>query len=194
MNSHPPLWAQSLLEDLVAPRFRDGIVGDFLEEYREVQVPQRGQDGADAWYVRQVLLFLWRAARWWGLALGGTIVVRGAFDIYLPTDDYYMRSVWTTYGALAIYAACGIRAGWYYRRVLSGTIIGVTAAGIASIVGFAPALLFMAGLGDEENTYTGLSQALDVPVPLLLVLGAVLGAVGAAIGSATASGNSPRRA
>jgi len=184
MSEHPPSWAQSLLGLIVAPRYRDGIVGDLLEDYREVQVPQRGQDGADAWYVRQVLLFLWRAARWWGLALGGVIAVRGTFDIYLPADDYYMRSVWTTYGAISIYAACGFRAGWYYGRVLSGTVIGITAAGIASAIGFLPALLFLGGLGDEENTYTGLSEALDVPVAILLVLGAVLGSIGAAIGFA----------
>jgi hypothetical protein len=194
MSAQPPSWAQSLLALIVAPRNRDGIVGDLLEEYREVQVPQRGQDGADAWYVRQVLLFLWRAARWWGFASGCVIVVRGTFDIYLPTDDYYIRSVWTTYGAISIYVACGFGAGWYYRRVLSGTVIGITAAGIASVIGFLPALLFLGGLGDEENAYTGLSQALDVPVPILLVLGAVLGGVGAAIGAATAYGNSPRRA
>ena len=180
----PPSWAQSLVGLSVAPRNRDGIVGDLLEEYREVQVPQRGQAGADVWYIRQALLFQWRAARWWGLALGGVLVIRGAFDIYLPTDDYYARSVWTTSAAISIYVACGLRAGWYYGRVLSGTVIGFTAAGIASVIGFLPALLFLGGLRDEENTYTGLSQALDVPVPLLLVLGAVLGSFGAAIGGA----------
>lgn len=168
MNIHPPSWAESLLASIVAPGSRDGILGDLLEEYREVQVPQRGQDAAGAWYIRQVLLFLWRAARWWGLALGGVIVGRGMFDIYLPTDDYYMRSVWTTYGVFSVYFASGMRAGWSYGRVLSGTVTGIAAGGIASVIGFAPALLLLVGLGDEENTYRGLSQALDVPVPLLL--------------------------
>jgi hypothetical protein len=194
MSEHPPSWAQSLHELFVTPRNRDGIVGDLLEEYREVQVPQRGEDRADAWYIRQVLLSLWRAARWWGLALGATFVVRGAFDIYLPTTDYYARSVWSTWGGIFIYAACGFRAGWYYRRVLSGAVIGITAGCIASVIAFVPALLLLVDLGDEENVSTGLSEALDVPVPILLVFGAVLGTLGAAIGSSAGTFRRPRRA
>lgn len=183
MSTHPPSWAQSLLASIVAPRNRDGIVGDLLEEYREVQLPQRGPHGANAWYIRQVLLFLWRAARWWGFALGGAIVARSTIDMYVPTDDYYVRSVWTTYGAISIYAGCGVCAGWYYGRVLSGTVIGISAGGIASVLGFLPPLLVLGGLGGQEGR-AGLPEALDVPVPILLVLGALLGTIGAAIGRA----------
>ena len=190
MIAHPPSWAQSLLGLLVTPRNRDGIVGDLLEEYREVQVPHRGRLGAEAWYVRQVLPFLWRAARWWGLALGGLIALRGALDIYLPTSDYYMRAVWSTWGVISICEACGLWAGRHYGRILSGALIGVTAAGLASVIGFLPALLLLIGLGDEENTYTGLSEALDVPVALLFVFGAVIGSIGAASGRRAAKGGS----
>jgi hypothetical protein len=169
---------------LVTPlRHRDGIAGDFLEEYRDVQVRRRGEAGADAWYVRQVLMFLWRAARWWGLALGALLVVRDAIDIYMPTRDYYVRSAWTTYTAMSIYAVCGARAGWYYGRVLSGTLIGITTGVIASIIGVIAPLLFMSALVVRHtHGYDGLWEALDVPVPVILAFGAVLGGLGAAIG------------
>jgi hypothetical protein len=180
MTSHPPSWAQLLLASIVPARHRDGVAGDLLEEYNEVQLPRRGQGAADAWYVGQVLLFLWRAARWWGLALGALIVLRDALDVYVPTDDYYVRSAWTTYSAVTIYTACGLRAGWRYGRVVSGTVIGIVAAVIASLIGLLSPLLFLNALSPRG----GLWELLDVPVPILLVFGAVLGTVGAAIGRA----------
>ncbi|HEX9368790.1 MAG TPA: permease prefix domain 2-containing transporter [Vicinamibacterales bacterium] len=180
MTSHPPSWAQSLLAVIVPARNRDGITGDLLEEYHEVQLPRRGERAADVWYLRQVLLFLWRAARWWGLALGALIVVRDAMDVYVPTSDYYIRSAWTTYTSAAIYAGCGLRAGWSYGRTLSGTAIGIAAAVIASIVGLLSPLLFLTAISARAELW----EVLDVPAPILLVFGAVLGTLGAAIGSA----------
>ena len=180
MTSHPPSWAQSLLASIVPARHRDGIAGDLLEEYHEVQLPRRGPAAADGWYVRQVLLFLWRAARWWGLALGALIVMRDALDVYVPTNDYYARSAWTTYSALTIYAACGLRAGWSYGRILSGTVMGIAAAMIASLAGLLSPLLFLNAISARGELW----EILDVPVPFLLVFGAVLGSVGAAIGRA----------
>jgi hypothetical protein len=179
----PPAWAQALLALVTPLRHRDGIAGDFLEEYHDVQIPRRGEAGADAWYLRQVLMFLWRAARWWGLALGAILVIRDAIDIYVPTHDYYVRSAWTTYTAMSIYAVCGARAGWCYGRVLSGTLIGITTGVIASIIGVVAPLLFMGVLVVRHtNAYDGLWEALDVPVPVILAFGAVLGSLGAAIG------------
>ncbi len=179
----PPAWAQALLMLVTPLRHRDGIAGDFLEEYHDVQVPRRDEAGADTWYVRQVLMFLWRAARWWGLALGALLVIRDAIDIYVPTHDYYVRSAWTTYTSMSIYAVGGARAGWYYGRILSGTLIGITTAVIASIIGVVAPLLFMGVLAVRHaDGYDGLWEALDVPVPILLAVGAVLGSLGAAIG------------
>jgi hypothetical protein len=188
MNAHPPFWAQSLLGLIVAPRHRDGIIGDLLEEYREVQVPRRGRRGADAWYTRQVLRFLWRATRWWGLALGGLILVRDTIDVYLPTQDYYLRSVWTTYSAVALYAACGLRSGWYYGRMLSGTVVGIAAAVIASVIGLVSPMLFLNVILERSELW----EVLDTPVPILLLFGAVLGTLGAAIGSSAGDLRRPR--
>jgi hypothetical protein len=192
MSSHPPSWAQSLLA-LVAPaRHRDGIAGDLLEEYHEAQLPQRGERAADAWYVGQVLIWVWRAARWWGLALGATILVRDAIDIYVPTHDYYLRSAVTTYLAVSIYAACGIRAGWYFGRVPSGAVVGIAAGVIASVIGLVSPFLFLGVEWAGQTTSPDVWEALDVPVPILLVFGIVLGSVGAAIGKGAGSLNRPR--
>jgi len=177
MTPHPPLWAQSLAGFVTPARHRDGILGDLLEEYHEVQHPRRGEAGADAWYVRQVLLFLWRAARWWGLGLGALIVARDAIDVYAPTNDYHLRSAWTTYSAVALYSACGVRAGWYYRRVLSGTVVGITSAIIASAVSLLVPLLFLHAIAGRPE----LSEILDVPVPFLVLFGAIFSSLGAGI-------------
>lgn len=194
MNTHPPAWAQSLLSLLVSSRHRDGILGDLLEEYRESQVPARDVPAADRWYVRQVVGFLWRAACWWGLALGAMMVVRAVFDILVPTQDYYTRSAWTTYSAVAVFVACGLRSGWYYGRVLSGTIVAIAAASIASAIALASPLLFLGWLRVSQQIVPfGTWEALDVPVPILLIFGAVLGSLGAALGS-VAGRRGPRRA
>jgi len=55
---YPPAWAEAVLRVLVAPRNRDTITGDLLEEYREVIVPARSRFGARTWYVRQVVGFV----------------------------------------------------------------------------------------------------------------------------------------
>ncbi|HEU4693710.1 MAG TPA: hypothetical protein VFS23_35345 [Vicinamibacterales bacterium] len=55
---HPPVWAEAILRALLAPRNRDTISGDLLEEYCEVALPQRGELGATLWYMRQVVSFI----------------------------------------------------------------------------------------------------------------------------------------
>jgi hypothetical protein len=54
----PPAWAESLLRALLAPRNRDTVSGDLLEEYREVVLPARGHLRAGLWYLRQVSSFV----------------------------------------------------------------------------------------------------------------------------------------
>lgn len=55
---NPPRWAEILLRGLLAPRDREAVAGDLLEEYREVVVPSRGRIGARLWYLHQVLSLL----------------------------------------------------------------------------------------------------------------------------------------
>jgi hypothetical protein len=55
---HPPAWAESVLRVLLAPRNRETVTGDLLEEYCEVVQPARGDVRAKLWYVRQVASFI----------------------------------------------------------------------------------------------------------------------------------------
>src|SRR5258708_29971166 len=89
---------------LVTPlRHRKGIAGDFLEEYRDVGVPRRGDAGADAWYVRQVLMFLWRAAPGGGPALRAPPFIPRPPRIYTPPPPYYFRPPRATHPAMSLF-------------------------------------------------------------------------------------------
>jgi len=54
-EAHPPRWAERCLRALLRPSDRDCILGDLLEEYRQVVLPTRGPLGARCWYLRQAL-------------------------------------------------------------------------------------------------------------------------------------------
>ena len=54
----PPGWLERLLMLCLAPRDRETISGDLLEEYREEQVPRMGSLRANIWYLRQSVSFL----------------------------------------------------------------------------------------------------------------------------------------
>lgn len=180
MSADPPLFASELLALVVPSRHRDGITGDLLEEYREVRLPERGEANADAWYVRQLVACSWGAARWWALGLGAISGARGVIDILVPTQDYYLRALWTTWLSISVLTCCGVYAGWYYGHVRSGTVIGIAVGLIGSLVGLLPPLVFL-GFGFGPGA-SGLWEALDVPVPIIVGFGAVVGSLGAAVG------------
>jgi hypothetical protein len=180
MSADPPVLASDLLALVVPSRHRDGITGDLLEEYREVRLPEGDEASANAWYVRQLVACFWRAVRWWAVALGAIGGVRGVIDILVPTQDYYLRALWTTWLSISVLASCGVYAGWYYGHVRSGTILGVATGLMGSLAGLLPPLVFL-GFGFGPGS-SGLWEALDVPVPIIVGFGAVLGSLGAAVG------------
>jgi len=57
-SGDPPSWAEAILRGLLAPRNRETVSGDLLEEYREVVLPACGVVRARVWYLRQVLSFM----------------------------------------------------------------------------------------------------------------------------------------
>ena len=49
----PPRWMEAMVRWFLAPRDRETITGDLLEEYREEAVPARGHARATVWYLVQ---------------------------------------------------------------------------------------------------------------------------------------------
>jgi hypothetical protein len=184
---HPPEYAQVLIESLVPATRRDNIIGDLLEEYRETQVPERGETRADWWYVRQALGFLWRAAGPWAVAFGAMLTLREVLDATVATtDSFHFRAEVSTYLAFTIYASAGVSTGWRSRRVMSGLIVSLVMTIVATAMSLAAALsvaaLQSAGVMHVAASYFGFSKGLDLPILFMLIAGGGLSTIGAAIG------------
>jgi hypothetical protein len=186
MIANPPQWAQSLLPLVVSARDRESVPGDLLEEYRETQLPARGPAGADRWYTRQVLSFLWGATRWGGLALGLVFSVRTYIDVTAPTNDYRQRAMVTTYIAFSVLAVIGFRAAWRSGRVASGTVVAASASLLASGIAFLCPMVLTLVLWNRVHSDVAASAALiegyDVPVPIIFLAACVMGSLGGGIG------------
>ncbi|HVD92822.1 MAG TPA: permease prefix domain 2-containing transporter [Vicinamibacterales bacterium] len=186
MNENPPRWAERVLSLLVPDRSRDGVLGDLVEEYRESQVAARGLAGANRWYVWQVAGFLWRACAVWGVMLGGLLAARDVMDLTLPTQDYRVRAAVSTYLAFSIFGTAAIHAGWRSRHALTGVVVCLGAAVIASIIGFAtPAGLSVVMWSEVQRNpaaAAALRESFDVPVPAIFAIALVLGSIGGGIG------------
>jgi hypothetical protein len=180
----PPFW--DLLPLFLPARGRDGILGDLLEEYQETQLAARGTAGANRWFVRQTLGFVWRACLPWGLLLSAIMVGRDILDVASPTSDFHLRAAVTTWASISAFGAAGLYAGWRAQRVLSGTGVAVVAAimtcAIDTLYGFAAVLLVRPIITGDALAYRGLFEALDVPVVPILFLGALAGTIGGGIG------------
>ena len=185
MTVHPPAWAQSLVSMLVPHRTRDSVVGDLLEEYRE-QAPARGEAAADRWYIRQALGFVWRASLNPGFALGGNFAGRMVLDVVGPVSNLASRSQVTTFIAMAIFAIWGFRLGRATGRVGGALVMAI----VASVAGSTFALvLTLAAMGVaglvldvDARTWAALLEGLDIPLPIIAVIGVVLASAGAACG------------
>ena len=186
--SQPPAppWSVGFLALFLPARGRDGILGDLLEEYHETQLPARGVNGADWWFARQTFSFLWRMCLPWGLLMSATLVDRDIFDVAMPTSDFRLRSVVTTWAAISVFGAAGIYAGWRAQQVLSGTAVAIVVAIMACVIStlYALAAVLLAGptIAGNALTYSGLMEALDVPVVPILILGTLAGTIGGGIG------------
>ena len=123
---NPPKWAEQWLRALLRRADRDSVSGDLLEEYRDRIVPMRGRRAADAWYVRQVLGFFWRAVWIWGVLLAAPVLIRYAFDQFDPPPSFYVRSLMTTYSAVACFALAG-----FVSALRSNSIQGPMVTGLS---------------------------------------------------------------
>jgi len=184
--STPPAWADALLRLVLKSADVDSVSGDLLEEYREAVLPGRGSQAADAWYVRQVLGFVWRGARGWAILFASAYLVRQVFDWLAPPADYAVRSTASTFIGIGILLAAGIWASWRSRSPLAGTVAGVALTGIAAVFSAAGALVLLAIWHDPATLAAtdasgGLGELFELPF-LMMIPGVVLGTVGGLIG------------
>ena len=185
----PPAWAEMLVTLFAPARRQDSVVGDLLEEYREVQLPQYGQSAADRWFARHALGFLWRVALPWALALGLMAAGRDVIDALIPTsDNFHFRSMVSTSLALGTYATAGLVTGWRCGRIVAGTAVSLFMTAAATIIPIVEALtvaaLRSAGVFHAAATYGGWWEATDIPLVGMLFLGIPFAVIGAAIGKA----------
>ena len=130
----PPRWAEFVLRLHLAPRYRQTVSGDLLEEYRERIHPERGQRRADLWYIGQVAGFTWRENRAWACLLGGAFVARTALDWLAPTTDFHARSTVSTMMSAAIFVSAGFVAAWRSASLRAGALAGVATALIGAVL------------------------------------------------------------
>lgn len=193
--TEPPDLAESLVSLLVPARTRDSVVGDLLEEYRE-QASRHGARAADAWYWRQTVGFLWSASAWCGVGIGTTLTARMMIDVLAPSNQLHDRALVTTLVAMAIFAAFGFRLGYATRRVPGAVIMAVAASAIATIGALAATLLAMgvasALVHPGADAWAGLYEGLDIPGPIIAVVGTALASLGASIGLLVTGWSGPR--
>jgi hypothetical protein len=183
----PPAWAELIVTLFAPARRQDSVVGDLLEEYREVRLPRDGRAAADRWFGRHALGFLWRAALPWTLALALQLAARDLMDVLIPTtDNFHARSAVSTYLAMGTYATAGLVTGWRCGRIVAGTAVSLFMTAVVT------AMYVIEALTISTLLYTGAfpagafggSEALDIPLLGMLLVGLPLSCVGAAIGKA----------
>jgi len=185
--ANPPGWAQSLLALFVPACGRDGVLGDLLEEYHEAQLPKRGADAANRWYVRQVFGFVWRACLPWGALVSAVMIARDVYDLALPTANFHTRAAVTTYLSISLFATGGFVAAWRSRRALSGTALGAATAlitcAVASVYALtAGQLLLNSAFAADPWAYAPLVETADIPIVPIVILGILAGSIGGVVG------------
>src|SRR5262245_6011794 len=185
-ESKPPHWAETFLRLLLNSRDRETVSGDLLEEYRENIHPQRGQRGADRWYIGQVAGFAFRENWLWAALLSGSFIIRTALDWFVPPSNFYTRSFVSTWLAVAIILCAGFCASWRSGLLRSGVLAGIATTLFSAVICAvgngcmlairhdAPTLAAIQGSG-------GLAEVFSLPV-MLIIPGTFLGAVGGLMG------------
>jgi len=188
---NPPAWADAVLRLLLKPEHRESVSGDLLEEYRESIAPALGQRRADAWYVRQVAGFLWRATWPWGVLFGAAGTIRSALDWFVPPETFYTRASLTTYFAISLFLAAGFWTSWWSRSLRASALAGIGTAVIAAAIHLAGTAVMLAVWHDPQTLGAiqrsgGLSEALTLPIVVILPA-AFLATIGGVVGKSAAS-------
>ena len=183
----PPRWAETILRLALARADRESVSGDLLEVYRDTIVPARGRSSADAWYIRQVAGYLWRATFIWALVFSGAFVARTAYDWFVPTTDFYVRSAFTTYLAAGVWFCAGAWAAWRSGSFFAGPVVTAVTTLVAALFSVAGASLLLAIWHDPQTfdaaaASGGLDEVYALPF-MMIVPAVIIGTLGGAIGS-----------
>jgi hypothetical protein len=190
MTAVPPDWADALLRAVLKHGDRDSVSGDLLEQYRDSIEPLHGRERADRWYVRQVLGYVWRAARVWALLFATASIVRTALDWFNPPGDFSTRSAASTVIGIGILMLAGSWAAWRTGSLVAGTVAGVATTLLAAVLSVSGAGLLIAIWHDPGTLAAiqgsgGLGEVFTLPIVMVLpgmLLGTIGGAIGLAIG------------
>ncbi len=181
----PPAWAELLVTLFAPARREDSVLGDLLEEYREVQLPRYGKAAADRWFARHALGFLWRVAMPWAIAFALMSAARDVIDAFVPTtDSFHFRSQVSTYLAMSTYATAGLVTGWRCGRIIAGTAVSLFMTAMATAMYIVETVTVSALVSAGVFHPSGLVDTFDIPLLGMLVLGVPLACIGAAIGKA----------
>jgi hypothetical protein len=187
MDATPPEWAEWLLRLALKRADRESVSGDLLEEYRDAVVPARGRAAADAWYVRQMCGFMWRATWMWAALFSGAFVARQAVDLLIPTHDFALRAQVTTYTGVALMAATSFWSAWRSGSFASGVVVTIVMSQIAAVFSVIGVTLLLAIWHDPATLKAaadsgGVGEAYVLPF-IMIVPAVIVGSVAAAVGS-----------
>jgi hypothetical protein len=164
----------------------EDVSGDLLEEYRETVRPALGRRRAAVWYVAQVLGFIPPACWVLGGAQGVAMVIRNAFDWFVPTSDFNTRSMVTTLTAIALFLMAGLWVAWRSGSLRSGLLAGFLSSAAAAFVSIVGAACLLSFRHDQQTLLAiansgGLGEVFELPV-LLIMPATFVAAIGAAAG------------
>jgi len=187
-DATPPAWAEAILRTVLKRADFASISGDLLEEYRETIYPERGRDGADRWYIKEVFGYVVRSVWIWAALFGAAGVARTALDWFIPTHDFSVRSAISTYVGIGLLLFTGFWSAWRSGSVASGPLSATAVVLIGELIDTAVAALMLALFHDPRTMSAieasgGLGEVFTLPI-LLIVPAVVLGTLGGAFGAA----------
>jgi hypothetical protein len=186
-NATPPAWAEGLLQFLVQRDHRDSISGDLLEEYRDRMLPARGATAANRWYVREVVGYLWRATWIWAVVFAAAVLLRNVLDLLDPPQSYHLRSVVTTWTAIALFVSAGFFGARRTRSFVGGALAGFAVGFIAALITVGASGVMLAFIASDPRMMHaiarsgGLGEAFILPFVIVLP-GTVFATLAAALG------------
>lgn len=158
-----------------------------LEQYRDSILPARGLARADGWYLRQVLGVALRKVGPWAVLFALAFVARLGLDMLLPTADFQLRSLVTTYTSIGILLTAGFCTAWRSGSFFAGALAGFATAAAASVLSIGGSALLLAVWRDAAamraiNASGGLDEVFFLPA-VLIVPGMVVGGIGGLVGA-----------